>query len=605
MAKRSITGKTFKIVLIYFVLGVLYIIYSDKIVSNLFADPDLLSKVQTYKGLAFILATSFLLYLLVLRELRMQEKMSSLVRESESKYKNLVETASDAMYLISEDGIILETNQFACKLTGRSKGEIVGAEIELVDPNFTTKSFVSFWQKVPPDVPQRIETTHVKKDGTVFPVEVNGKKYMLENKAYYLGIARDITERKQAEENLIRQKDEYKALTDKLKQMNEELLIAKQKAEESDHLKSVFLNNMSHEIRTPMNGIIGFSEFLMNDNIPPEKRRDYTTIIINSSKQLLRIIDDILEISQLETKQVKIHNMAFSLNDVLKEQYSIFSLTARKQNLPFYLKNELPDEQSHIISDKSKLIKVISNLLENALKYTSTGFVEMGYHKRGDTIELYVKDTGIGISPENVDRIFQRFIQEDVTFSRKDGGLGIGLSIAKENTNLLGGEIRVISEKGKGSTFYVSIPFIAVDIEKIEKPDVTQKKVKTAVFDRKTVLLVEDEEMNAIYIKELLQDMNGIGFNIIHVRSGKDAVDECRENQKIDVVLMDIKLPQLDGYTATAQIKQFLPDVPIIAQTAYSTNEDKEKAMTAGCDEFISKPINKENFFALLNKHLH
>ncbi len=240
---------------------------------------------------------------------------------------------------------------------------------------------------------------------------------------------------------------------------NQELRKAKERAEESDKLKTEFLNNISHEVRTPMNGIIGFSNLLDDPNLSYEKRKYYSSIIKNCGHQLLRIIDDILEISNLETKQGKLNETQFCLNDFLMDLFSIFSLKAKETGIAFTIKKELNDTKSQIITDKTKLNKILSNLLENAFRYTTNGYVEMGYTVVDKNLILYVKDSGIGISPENHENIFKRFSQEEKEISRKWGGLGLGLSIAKENAKLLGGDITLESVKGKGSIFYVTIPY--------------------------------------------------------------------------------------------------------------------------------------------------
>ncbi|MEA3452613.1 MAG: response regulator, partial [Bacteroidota bacterium] len=391
------------------------------------------------------------------------------------------------------------------------------------------------------------------------------------------------------------------------KKNENELIIAKEKAEESNQLKTEFIHNMSHEIRTPMNGILGFSNFLNNPELSNEKIKHYTSIIHSSGKQLMRIIDDILEISKLGTKQVKVYEKEICLNDLLLELFAIFDIKAKENKTPLYLNKELSNKNSIILTDETKLNKILSNLLENALKFTNEGFIEFGYTivvneiHEFHLLQLYVKDTGIGIKPESKKIIFERFSQEEKELSKNVGGLGLGLSIAKENAELLGGKITVQSEKGKGSTFFVTIPYKPVNY----KTDnyYTAKYKTTQKQDKYTILIVEDEEVNYLYIDTLLKNIE-LNLTTLHAKHGKEAIEMCKKNVEIDFVFMDLKMPIMSGFEATKQIKEFRPDLPIVAQTAYSTNDKKEQAFSAGCNDFISKPIREETLNEIINKYL-
>ncbi len=272
-------------------------------------------------------------------------------------------------------------------------------------------------------------------------------------------MAVDITERKEFEIELKDKTEEIEAQNEELMSINQELLIAKEHAEESDHLKSSFIANMSHEIRTPMNGIIGFSGLLNEPDLTEDKRKKFTSVIIKSSEQLLRVIDNIVEISRLETRQVKAIESKVCLNDLLTELHMIFEINTRESGIRLLLTKGLSDEESNILSDETKLNKILGNLLENALKFTRKGYIEIGYKLERPNLEIYVKDTGIGIAPEKQTVIFERFSQEDKDASEAHSGLGLGLSIAKENSELMGGQISLSSEKNKGSIFTVTIPY--------------------------------------------------------------------------------------------------------------------------------------------------
>ncbi|WP_111706176.1 CHASE domain-containing protein [Lutibacter citreus] len=424
----------------------------------------------------------------------------------------------------------------------------------------------------------KAEVRVINPDGSFRWASYVSQPRMIDGVVFWDGIEIDITERKKVEQ---------------------ELRIAKENAEESNHLKTEFLNNMSHEIRTPMNGILGFSNFLNDSGLTLEKRKNFIKIIQNSGEQLLQIIDDIIEISRLGTKQIKVIECEVNLNDLMLELFSIFDIKAKENKTPLYLKNELSDRQSIILTDKTKLFKVISNLLENALKFTSKGSINFGYRLNNGELEIYIEDTGVGVEKEKHELIFERFAQAEKGLSKKVGGLGLGLSIVKENVELLGGKIRVESRKGKGAKFLVTIPYKVVfknaELSTIEKGD----------QNNQTILIAEDEEVNYLYLETLIKDVLKLDCEILHAKNGQEAVEYCKANENIELVLMDLKMPVLSGYEAVEKIRKFLPNLPIIAQTAYSTIEDKEKAILMGFNDFLSKPINFDQFEMLIKEYLN
>ena len=384
-----------------------------------------------------------------------------------------------------------------------------------------------------------------------------------------------------------------------LKNYEEKLIEAKEKAEESGRLKTKFIQNMSHEIRTPMNGIIGFTELLDNPALSEEKRKRFIEIIKNSTNQLLHIIDEIMEISVLEAKQIKAIESPVCLNDLFNELFTMFNIKANKNGNSLVLKNEFSDLESTVLTDKNKLNKVVSNLLENALKFTDKGIVEFGYQLKNEELKIFVKDNGIGIKPEVQSQIFERFSQTEKDLSKIEGGLGLGLSIAKENAELLGGKISVKSKLGEGAAFFVTLPYKpANSVSKIAKEKVAKNKEKY------TILVAEDEDINFMVLEILLTDRIKLPCNIIHAKNGLEAVELCKNNLNIEFVLMDIKMPKMNGHEATRLIKQIRPNLPIIAQTAYASPEDREKAFLAGCNDFISKPISRESVVKVLNNYL-
>lgn len=386
----------------------------------------------------------------------------------------------------------------------------------------------------------------------------------------------------------------------KLYETQEKLILAKEKAEESDRLKTSFLHNISHEIRTPMNAIVGFSEFLREPAIQPAKASQFADIIIQSSNQLLSIITDIISIATIEAGQEKIIEGEIELNATLKHLHAQFLINATKQNLALNLSPFPTERENWIISDETKLLQILTNLIVNALKFTKAGSVSFGYRIQGQELLFSVEDTGIGIPPEMHEEIFKRFRQVESTITRQFGGSGLGLSISKAYVELLGGKMWLESELGKGSTFYFSIPF-----KKGEKVMLFGNKFQMdhafETCETKTLLIAEDEESNLSLLEAFLEDSN---LAIVKANNGLEAVEICKSTQKIDLVLMDIKMPVMDGFEATKLIKTLRPELKVIAQTAYSEEIDKDKAYSAGCIDFICKPIKRELLLSKIKEHL-
>jgi len=390
----------------------------------------------------------------------------------------------------------------------------------------------------------------------------------------------------------------------KQKEVELQLKIAVKKAEESDQLKTEFIHNMSHEIRTPLNGILGFSELLNNPDLSSKELKKHVEIIQSSGVQLTHIIDDILEISSLETNQTEVIESQFCINSILLEQFSIFDIKAKQKKISLSLNSEISDSECRILSDEAKLTRIIFNLLENAVKFTKEGTIDLGCKLYNQKLEICIKDTGIGIKPESQKTIFDHFSQEEKKLSKNVGGLGLGLSIANENTKLLGGEINLQSVKGEGSTFTVIIPYKPASGELLQAKQSNNKKlISNKKYSKYTVLIVEDEKINYLFLSMMLQNLSS-RLKIIHAENGKIAVEICQSNSNINIVLMDLKMPIMSGFEATTLIKGLRPGLPIIAQTAYSTEKDKQKAFASGCDDFISKPIKKDILKDSINKFI-
>ncbi len=382
------------------------------------------------------------------------------------------------------------------------------------------------------------------------------------------------------------------------------MINAKWKAEENDRLKSAFLANMSHEIRTPMNGILGFTELLKSMDLTGTEKQNYIQIIEKSGNRMLNIINDIVDISRIEAQQIEVVTSNINVSEQLDYIYNFFKPEAEQKSLRLTVKNSLPENEAFISTDCEKVFAVLTNLVKNAIKYTKSGFVELGCEVKGDFLEFYVKDSGAGIPDEQKDFIFERFRQGNDSLNRNYEGSGLGLAISKAYVEMLGGRIWVESSPdnhrdGEGSTFRFTLPNLRV-VEKVE--ELQTVVAEEIMLDSKLkFLVVDDDETSRILAGLMLKTFNG---QIIQVTSGHEAVVICRNTPDIDLILMDIHMPGMDGYETTRQIRSFNKEVIIIAQTAFALNGDREDAINAGCNNYISKPINRKELLELVSKHL-
>jgi PAS domain S-box-containing protein len=389
------------------------------------------------------------------------------------------------------------------------------------------------------------------------------------------------------------------------KQVETELMRAKLAAEESDRLKSAFLANMSHEVRTPLNGILGLAQLLLKTDIDKTTHDDYVKMIVESGNSLLSLIEDIMDVSKIEAKQMKIKYKPFKINDLMDQLFSVFlanplyvQKNEGKQRIE--LKCNKPVENLTLLSDPERLQQILINLIGNAIKFTQDGTVEFGYELKKDKILFYVKDSGIGIPKDKAEKIFERFIQVDSTLARKFSGSGLGLAISKGLIDLLDGEIWVESDLGKGSTFFFTVPYYTTSfIESTLQPE----KESPVYYDWEgyTLLMVEDDKINSRVVEAMLRNTK---IKVIHVDNGKKAIETVRDHPEIDIVLMDMHLPELSGLEATRIILKNRADLPVIAQTANAMSEDKDRCIDAGCVDYIGKPINMDDLYFKISRYL-
>lgn len=515
--------------------------------------------------------------------------------KAESRTQDIIEKNPLSIHIVDKNGITIKVNPAYIKLFGTESksSESVFDLLQKVKPQLAELLALARAGEVVklPELQYNIRDIFPEvKDNllwlrvVIFPLkDVNGNPEM------YVLTHENVTERKQDEEDLLK---------------------AKEKAEENDRLKTAFLANMSHEIRTPMNGILGFTELLKEPGLTGEQQNEFISIIEKSGERMLNIINDIFSISKVEAGAMTISSAETNINEQMESLFKFFKPEADYRGISFSYKCALPSEKSIIITDSEKFYAVFVNLIKNALKFTDKGFIEFGYelkppiktdgksNDRSFELEFYVKDSGIGIMKEKKDIVFERFRQASEGDARRFEGAGLGLSISKAYIEMLKGKIWVDSDLGKGSIFYFTLPY-NYEPEKKVSVILTSENEDEKIKDLK-IMIAEDDKFSE---KLFNMAVKKYSREIINVDNGLDAVEICRKNPDIDLILMDILMPVMNGYDAVKHIREFNKDVIIIAQTAFVLSSDRNKAMEAGCNDFITKPINNALFAEVMKKY--
>ena len=499
------------------------------------------------------------------------------------KLSTAVEQSPAVVVITDPLGNIEYVNPAFTELTGYSIEETKGQNPRILQSGLTPESvFKDLWETILSGGIWRGEFQNKKKNGELFwetavisaIIDKNG---VITN---FIAVKEDITEQKT-----------YLA----------ELIAAKEKAEESDHLKSAFLANISHEIRTPMNGILGFSELLKEPHLSGEEMTEYIDLIQQSGHRMLHLINDLIDISRIDAEETNVEISETPLNKLLQDIHSFFKPNALSKGLRLTYTTGLSDSESLIKTDSGKLNQILINLVNNALKFTSKGGIDFGYTKKDGNLEFYVVDTGIGIPVDMKNKVFDRFRQVDNTLTRGYEGAGLGLSITKAFVTMLGGTIRVESIDGAGTTFSFTLPYNPVNAPNSSSPDLQDTKAPE-ILPHFCILIAEDDEVSTVLLKH---NLKGENVTILCAVNGWEAVELVQHHPEINLVLMDIKMPVMNGFEATRLIKQQRPDLPVIAQSAFTSIGDKEKAKEAGCDSFITKPIRKSELLELIQDIIH
>lgn len=510
------------------------------------------------------------------------KKAVKALQESENRFKQVAENAKEWIWEVDKNGLFAYSSPVVKSIIGYSEDEIVGKKYfyDFYVPEEREKLKTAVFKVMSEGgLLNNLENQNVHKDGHVLMLTTSGSPIYDNdgNIVGYCGVDTDITERAK---------------------MMSELLLAKEKAEESDKLKTAFINNISHEIRTPLNGIVGFGQFLAEEDLSAEQRSHYFKLIQKSSNRLVNTVSDYIDMARIVSGTMEVNYKEFDLLQFMNEISQKTCSLCEEKNIDFKVFTPMALDKLILNSDAEIIDKVFYIMLENALKFTNHGCISCGFNVMNGFINFYVKDTGKGIAKDKLERIFVMFSQEDTSNTRGYEGSGLGLTIASGLVKLLGGTINVVSEKGVGSTFSFTVPYKSSNVNSNISSVANGSNTNNL---KPLILIVEDDDLNFLYIEAVIKMIN---CDYLHARNGVEAVEICKQNDQITLVLMDIKMPVMNGVEATQIIHLFRPELPIIATTAYAQTGDEYRFISAGCNGYITKPIKRDKLLELIEKHI-
>lgn len=485
-----------------------------------------------------------------------------------------------SVIITDTEGRIEFANARFMETSGYTFDELEGHVLRVLRPNHTPEpEYSKMWATLRAGAIWRGEHQNTNKSGTPYwqSYSISALRDKQGTITNYVVVSEDITQDKQ---------------------LQLELVAAKEKAEESDRLKTAFLNNLSHEVRTPLNAIVGFSEFMTDEALPDDKRALYSRTIIKSSNQLLSLMDNIINMALLESGQARVQKNQVGINQLLNDVYNQIQVTAAKPDITLRVNSQIPRNSDEVLLDQTKVVQILFNLLSNAYKFTRKGLIQFGCRLKNDQLEFFVEDSGVGFPAEKRELLFEKFHQGSNSITGLKDGMGLGLALTQSYLNLLGGNFEMESEPEQGTTIRFRLPYEPVTAE-TAAPLV---KDSIELKSKGTLLVADDVPVNQIIIQEMLEDQD---ITTLYASNGKEAIAMVQKHPEISLVLMDVKMPIMNGYEATAEIKKLRPNLPVIAQTAYALSGDKDKALAAGCDDYLSKPIKREALLRKLNLYLN